>query len=147
MFLLSALCGCGKGPNTIDPAFQPLYNQFISDANSNGLSMPAERGVTIQFATLGNSSLGEIVGECSGYGYGNDTVLVDQGYWSVASSQAQFIIIYHELGHCLLAEQHTNTTAAIMNPLITNPLEFIGLDLSQMVKKLYEDIGNSGLNV
>jgi hypothetical protein len=143
IILLLTLSACGKRPNQIDPAFQPLYDQFITEANANGLNLDKDQGITIQFSTLEQkTALGEVVGDCSGLSYGNSTINVDQSFWNQSGYAAQQILLYHELGHCVLYEAHTTNPDAIMNPLITNPLAFYAPNMDGMIKDLFKAEGD-----
>lgn len=145
IILLVTLSACGKGPNQIDPAFQPLYDQFITEANENGLNLDKDQGITIQFSTLEQkTALGEVIGDCSGLSYGNSTINVDQSFWNQSGYAAQQILLYHELGHCVLYEAHTANLNAIMNPSINNSLNYYNSDLDGMVKDLFKAEGDGG---
>lgn len=139
--------GCGKGPNTIDPAFQPLYNQFIAQANASGLDLDFNQNITIQFAPLEQAdSIGEVVGECTSIGFGNGIIYIATDYWNSADANTRLILLYHELGHCVLSEVHTQNTMAIMNPLITNPQQYDATDLKGMIDQLFLDTNDYRLS-
>jgi hypothetical protein len=119
LLILLILSGCGKGPNNIDPAFQPLYDNFVADANVMGVDVSGNKGITVEFATLEQAtSLGEEVGECDNPGWGNNTVKIDTSFWNNASSTYRFFLLYHELGHCLLDEGHLTDPKSIMYPIL-----------------------------
>jgi hypothetical protein len=144
--LMLLLSGCGKPtnvPNSIDPSFQPLYNQFISQANAAGLNLNANQGLTIQFTALEQAtSIGEIVGECSSVGWGGGTINIDPGYWNSTDALGQELLMYHELGHCILDEIHTTNRMAIMNAMINNPQYFDQTDMAGMINQLFLDEGD-----
>jgi hypothetical protein len=115
----------------------------MSDASANGLKLDANQGLTIRFAVLEQpTALGEIIGECYGVGYGGGTIEIDKSYWDNVDSLTQEILLYHELGHCVLSEGHTNNTMAIMNALINNPVSFDTVDMPVMIHDLFKNIGN-----
>jgi hypothetical protein len=117
ILIVFALSSCATGPNNIDPTLQPLYKQFISQANNAGVNLQEDQGITIQFKSISDpySPLGEIVGECSGIGHGNDTVYIDPDFWSNANDCNRLLVFYHELGHCILNEGHSPEPENIMN--------------------------------
>src|SRR5271156_4688681 len=96
---LLILSGCGKGPNKIDPAFQPLYNSFIAEANKNGVSLEVNQGITIQFASLDTVAdpLGEVIGECDDIGWGGGNIQIDSIFWNNTIPTIQKILLFHEL--------------------------------------------------
>ncbi len=104
------LYACGKGPNQIDPAFQALYDQFIVDANANGVHIDGDQGMVIKFGDL----VDDDAGVCSGAGYGNGIITVDTGYWPTMDSNGKETLLYHELGHCVLNEKHSDNPKDIM---------------------------------
>jgi hypothetical protein len=142
------LVGCGRGPNSIDPAFQSFYNQFVSDSNQNGIPMADQQGLTMKFAVpSGSTALAEIVGECQGVGYGNSTIIIDPDFWEQSSYQEQLLIAFHEMGHCLLDEDHVADPNAIMNPYISNSIQQWVLDpasRSGTIQQLFEEKGDNG---
>jgi hypothetical protein len=143
-FLILNLFGCGGAPNNIDPAFQPLYNQFVSNASQYGIDVSGNRGLTVQFATLEQiDSLGEVIGECSDIGYANNTISIDPGFWNVANATQQLILYFHESSHCMLAEGHLTNAAAIMYPVINSPVSYYtSQDWPQMLSELFSDDGD-----
>lgn len=105
--------------------------------------MSGNRGLTIQFATLEQpTALGEIIGECSNVGYNNDVVSIDSKFWNESDESTQFLLIYHELGHCLLGEGHIADPSAIMNALINSPEAYYNTDLPAMLNELFSDRGD-----
>jgi hypothetical protein len=145
LLTLIALSGCGKSPNQIDPTFQPLYDQFVSDAKSNGVDVSGPQGIVIQFTTLEQANpLGETIGECSDMGYGNDIVSIDYNFWAGASPSTQQILLYHELGHCLLDEHHNPDPTSIMNALINNTMTYWSNYEARSLQILFSQEGNNG---
>ncbi len=137
--LSMTLCGCGQGPNNIDPALQPIYDQFIKDSGTYGHQLQSNQGLTVQFSKLEEqTTLGEVIGECSSVGYGGGTVTIDPGFWNQAGPDLQLILAYHEFGHCVLNLYHTTDAENIMNPLINNPFYYYSTGLDVMLRKLFE---------
>lgn len=121
LFLNFILLGCGRGPNTIDPVLQPFYDSFIESAHSYGLQLDHEQGVVVKFQVIIDKDSGDntvTIGQCSGVGYGNSTVLIDPDNWKDAKADEQDILIKHELGHCILGLEHTKDPHTIMYPII-----------------------------
>ena len=52
-----------------------------------------------------------------------------------------WVTVYHELGHCVLGETHTQRQDAIMNPVINCPMWYMW-EWSQMVKDLFNAMGD-----
>jgi len=109
-------------PNHINPIFAPIYIQFQHDAAAIGVHFDADRSLTIQFANLGynpKTTGAEIVGECQSQsdnrGY-NNTISIDPVFWDNATVDEQWLLVYHELGHCVLGAGHTANPDDIMYP-------------------------------
>lgn len=93
------LAGCGLLPSNpeVDPAFSILYSQFLMEAvkyhrelNLNNLVM--------KFGPLDPA----LAGTCSN----GPTVTIAEDYWHEITAWEKEILIYHELGHCLLGQAH-----------------------------------------
>ena len=145
ILLTLLLSGCAPpATNSIDSAFEPLYDQFISQANASGLSLNPNQGITIQFATLEQKdSLGEVIGECSNAGYGGGTILIDTNFWNNADIDAQTVLLWHELGHCVLSEIHIQDPNAIMYAVIGQNIQYYISNPSTSFNVLLSDKGNS----
>ena len=134
--------GCGKGPNQIDPAFQSLYDKFIKDANSRGLNLDEIQGVTIQFADTSTIPPGGVVGQCSNASWGSSTVTIDAKYWAGCSDVAKKVLLYHELGHCVLSEGHTSDPDDIMYADIGQNLSYFSANENKSLDTLFSDAGD-----
>ncbi len=145
---LLGLSACGQTPatNQIDPAFQAIYDKFISGANANGVPLAYNQGLTIQFANLATQQnpLGETIGECDGVGYGDSTIQIDPGFWNRSDSNGQTLVVLHELGHCVLDEVHVPQLDAIMNPWFNNSITYFENPNNQdgMILTLLSEKGN-----
>lgn len=145
-FLLLSACGSNMSntPNSIDPTFEPIYKQFVSDSISHNRDVSGNKGLTIQFAPLEQqTALGEVIGECLGIGYGGGIINIDKTYWSQSDNATHILLIYHELGHCLLNEQHINNPEAIMYPQINGPEQYYSTGWFIQVNQLFENYGDS----
>ena len=134
--VLLLLCSCAA-PNVINPAFQPLYNQFVNDARNANVDLSGNRGLTVQFASLEQpTALGEVIGECV---FNSVTVSIDTDYWNYASPEDRQALLYHELGHCLLLEQHSTDPNAIMYPILNQSFNFYTKDWNELLNQLFRE--------
>jgi hypothetical protein len=46
-----------------------------------------------------------VVGLCN---HITNSITLDKEYWNVISYQKQLVLVYHELGHCILMRNHTS---------------------------------------
>lgn len=115
LLILPLLTSCSPDNNAfsgIDPIFIPYYNDFYMQYGV----MPA---VSIEFKKL-NAPV--IVGVCDQYTDGYRQIQIDKNTWDSIDSNAKFVLIFHELGHCVFNRLHNRQVlndgcpASIMNP-------------------------------
>jgi hypothetical protein len=111
---------------SIDPAFQGYVNDFVSDAATVGVHIVID-DLIVEFT---NQLTSETLGECQ-FGNANQTpiIIIDAQDWPGESTTYQKVVLYHELGHCILNRQHVFTgtilqsycsATSIMWPYIEN---------------------------
>lgn len=122
--------GCG---HTIDDAFIQSVYAFEQDSNDQGT--PHHVSLSIQFGEV-DQSKADVVGTCYRYplGAGNH-INIDKVRWDRMSADDQKMVVYHELGHCILGRDHRNdmvtydytytVPVSIMNEHAINGLQFI----------------------
>ena len=97
-----------NGEINIAPSFQPYVDQFIEEASARGIAIDfSDTGLSMQFGTL---PLGTAA-QCQELGddrRGNHQLLFDENLWTIAAPARNEFLVFHELGHCELARQHTN---------------------------------------
>jgi len=112
-FLLIAFIfiGCGVGPKEpasgiyvydVKPAFQPYVDAFIN--NSIGRGEVSIEHLTIEFGALGLDRLGE----CSIYVDRNPKIIINAKYWYEIDDNDKEVLLFHELGHCILRRKHNS---------------------------------------
>lgn len=113
--VLFSLTGCGGSrPTVIDPAIAPYVNDFLALSKQEG-APATDTALVVQFGDLtnGNDQVGDVVGYCDP-GFLTPTITIDLGWWGNANPTQQRILVYHELGHCLLGQSHRSNS--IMEP-------------------------------
>jgi hypothetical protein len=118
LFLTLTLGGCGKAPiatvataavpGVVATDFQPYVNQFQADALANNVSVTVLTGIAFGDTSqvVGDSVESQVVGFCD---YGLNQITIQEAYWNSASTLEKKLLIYHELGHCVLQRAHLNT--------------------------------------
>jgi len=105
---------------TYELADRELWSYFSSFENE-----AAERNIAIDLNDLGitavveNISESGVAGTCQ-YGLHVHHVTIDKPFWDRASTLLREMVVYHELGHCVLGLGHTEddndgTCLSIMN--------------------------------
>src|SRR5271166_5093566 len=100
--VLTVLAACGRQQQQgTDSAFLPFVAQWNQDASSFGVHLDANV-VSIRFQN-GLRTLNGASGQCSPDG----TIQIDTDQWSISPDSQNKVLIYHELGHCMLHQNHT----------------------------------------
>lgn len=121
LFLFCSLASCSEddivvtnGPNgfqsneelfpTVTPELREFYVAFEEEAAERGfdIDLTAEE-VTGNIVQLGNMG---VLGVCVRSDEAPNRVAVDQEAWAAASPAFRELIVFHELGHCVLNREH-----------------------------------------
>ncbi len=86
--------------------FIPYVKVFLAEASSRGIASDTD-GITMEFSDLP----GLVVGRCTS----SSLVQIDPWYWNDFDDETREIVIFHELGHCILEQDHNNVRHGIMN--------------------------------
>lgn len=89
----------------IDPAFQSLVNSFEADGSTVNFHVQIN-DLIVQFTDQLTS---ETLGECVQGDDATPTINIDAQDWYNETPEYQKIILYHELGHCVLDRVHVFT--------------------------------------
>ena len=98
--LFISSCGDDDGLDIAAPLL-PYFESFKAEA--------AERGIDVDYEALGISgfiggiSSQGVIGQCNPE---NNAVTIDRIFWASFDEDGKELIVYHELGHCVLKRQH-----------------------------------------
>jgi hypothetical protein len=108
-FLTSVIVGLKwvTGPE-VDPAFTLLSDSFRAKAAEFGFKTPT---IAIHFGEppYGLRSNLEIVGFCYRWPFTRPEIRVRKMAWEFLNEKQRLALLYHELGHCALNREHTDT--------------------------------------
>jgi hypothetical protein len=132
IFLVSA---CGRNVYQIDPSFQPFVDSFLKDMSTNRPDLNVPANLIVQFGPTPYND----EGECLTAPFTTPTVNISQICWDNYTDLEKTVIIYHELGHCVLGRVHTSVMngqwpISIMNPV---PMRVFGSDHFQLTETAY----------
>lgn len=120
-FLLCLLASCGEdeevtssGPMgfqsneelfpTVTPELRPFYIAFEEEAIKRGFEINlTQEEVTGNIVQLGNMG---VLGICVRSDEAPNRVAVDQEAWRSGTQAFRELIVFHELGHCILNREH-----------------------------------------
>ena len=90
---------------TVVPELRPLYQSFEQEAALRGITINlTAEAVTGNIVQLGDNS---ILGLCrSGVDGEPNRIAIDVDAWTNSSDAFREVIVFHELGHCVLGRQH-----------------------------------------
>lgn len=133
---------------SIDPAIQPIVDEFLIDAQNHGALVDIKTISAIEFGSVNNILMQNVIGVCMPLIFlgervnspllRSNRVVVTSEY--PANSYKFKALIYHELGHCLLGRQHTNDLRSLMYPIISDNESFYRVFWKDLVHELF--IGN-----
>jgi len=122
-FLYQAMQSCEKQPfvidepapevrsfNNVDERLWSYFADFEEEADRRGLSYDLTRYNLI--GSIENISDEGVAGTCS---YGSRSprhVTVDLSFWQGAGFYSREMVVFHELGHCILNRDHKEETTA-----------------------------------
>ena len=95
----------------------PVFTSYVESFESNGISIG---GVSIGFGPTASN----IAGVCTRWNNGFREIAINQNYWSTASEDARWGLIFHELGHCVLNREHVSTKHAYKNLSVPDSLMY-----------------------
>lgn len=109
--LIPLIFGCGQAPH--DPGiFSPYVQEFEDTARSQGVSVSAA-GMSIEFGT---PAISDELANCDWSGH----IVVKQDVWDGLNEYDRKMLMFHEMGHCVLGRQHSDQPGSIMSAAITS---------------------------
>jgi hypothetical protein len=100
-----SVMACGR---SVAPEFQTYLTDFEADAKRFGRDVNTD-SISISFGDTGSPNNGAICHT------GSKEIIVQKALWDVDDDTERKIIVYHELGHCVLGLDHS-TELGIMYP-------------------------------
>ena len=83
----------------------PYFTSFQAEASKHGISFDYESAyVTAEIQAIND---GNVAGTCTTNGHDLRHIVIDQAFWNKASHLQREMVIYHELGHCILGRGHS----------------------------------------
>ena len=107
LFITISVSACGSSQDitpevSIESQFQPIVQNFVADAQTQGKPVTITNLIIQSVPSLPD----EIMGECFSGGLSPPTIQISQEDWDVLTPDGQKVLLYHELGHCVLGRVH-----------------------------------------
>lgn len=99
------LSACG-GPLKVAPEAQALFNQFADDAVASGRNVSYADLQIVFEPELGPTVYGKCNRSIKSFFGGYRTLVLNRRYWDNAPESSRKLVLYHELGHCVLGQGH-----------------------------------------
>jgi hypothetical protein len=98
--MLLVVVGCGKSPSYVQPEVQEYVSRFEQAAASEGVHVDSSALIiTLQDTGFSNNEQGICY-------FDRVTVTLNKKFWATAMDADKELLVFHELGHCLLGRQH-----------------------------------------
>lgn len=102
----------------IGPEFKPYVDMFECEAKRMGRPLKIKT-LTVEFGDT--KYRGEyVIGLCGQSNMLNPVITIDKEFWDESSETSREILMFHELGHCILDKNHNNNM--IMLPTVAWPI-------------------------
>jgi len=112
-----------KSYQDVDQRLWTYFESFEVEARKRGLSFDLNRlKITGEIQNIAETN---VAGTCQ-YGSHIHHVTIDSDFWNRNSSMQREFVVYHELGHCVLYRDHTESSfnngacTSIMHSGLTN---------------------------
>lgn len=93
---------------SITADFKPYVDDFVSEGKIVGKTIVIDN-LSIHFIP---TLEGSVIGECWGRNYGTagtPSILISKEYWDYANEVERHVLLFHEMGHCVLGRNHVET--------------------------------------
>lgn len=115
--------------------FKDYVDMFKRDAAIYGNGVRID-DLIIRFADISQKNEDRTtLGQCL-YGDITPTVEIDPTYWGLMSETGRMLLMYHELGHCVLGRGHYDAEDSIMNSLLLSSIVF-KLRRQELLRELF----------
>lgn len=124
---------------TVTPELRPFYIAFEEEAASRGFDINlTQEEITGNIVPLGNMG---VLGVCVRNDDEPNRVAVDQEAWTNGSQAIRELIVFHELGHCILNREHLDDEQdGVCVSIMTSSLDGCEISLEdEAVREAYLD--------
>ena len=110
------ITACG-GPIRETPVYsvkvgQEYVDRFKAEAKHQGVTLSDTRNLITRFSNRPGNEIGRCI-----ISLGQNTIVIDPGWWGGSSPTDQEELIYHELGHCWLKRMAHNNALTGTRPV------------------------------
>jgi hypothetical protein len=137
IFVILSLAGCGRG-YSVDPQLEPLVQAFRDASRAHGNPQDVT-SLEMKFVPAG--SLRAKSEYATGYCQGG-TIEIDERAFKYSSKEQQELVVFHELGHCVLGRSHKNEMSqgmptSVMHPNIADYYQVWDAKREELLRELF----------
>jgi len=114
LFIVLSIISCQKDPievveeiplqDDITAELTPFFRSFQQAASDYGLDV--DYGAARVTAEIVSIDEGSVAGTCTTNGRDLRHIAIDQSFWNRSSTLLREMVVFHELGHCILGRGH-----------------------------------------
>ena len=93
--------------DNVDPALWKFFSTFEKEAHLRGLSYDLNEEQVI--GLIVNLNADHVAGQCNYNSEQPNQVIIDRTFWDNSSELWKELVVFHELGHCVLGRSHLET--------------------------------------
>lgn len=90
-------------PGIINEEFRPYLNGFVKEAKAHGVSLDPDKARKLSMEFSFHLASNDSEGQCN---QDSGELRIVESYWITATEAQREMVVYHELGHCLLGRGH-----------------------------------------
>lgn len=106
---ISSIFSCAKDglSSEVDIRLQPYFDAFVDEAALRDIELDLSENRIIARVTdiIGNS----VAGSCANSQSDNSYISIDEAYWDSVDDLGREMVVFHELGHCILKRSHLDS--------------------------------------
>jgi hypothetical protein len=149
-----SLVGCGIQEQEQRPefnrvlkvdGFEHYVNLFQEQAADLGQDIQVS-DLVIRFKHIPIEDEKVTLGVCWRGGNHSPTIDIDPEHWKGMSMVQRELLMFHEMGHCVLRRSHVEDYVSIMNPYLISRTEFIK-DEDRLLAELFDDSQYGGMEL
>ena len=108
LVVITILFGCSKydysNSELNNSEFQPYVDTFLAEANIRGYDIDLN-SISFYLADIENENVGGLCNQRK------EEIIIDKDGWESLTEINKELLIFHELGHCILGRDHRNETS------------------------------------
>ncbi len=104
--------------------FEGYVKLFLEDAQRTGVEINISSLIMFQ-GEISQENETYTLGQCFRAVGAVPRIQIDSKSWPNMDMMSKTLLIYHELGHCILNRNHSDDPKSVMYPYLLNPYDFI----------------------